>query len=111
MSQEITGLDLMLVTRVKVASEDGDYFTNHVIDQWRITDIGIIEPGEVRTIPFEARLHSETPITEINAGYNQSYVWLETGLDIDLAFDQQIKTIYTFILMKRLKPVCKQWRS
>ncbi|TMO26380.1 sporulation protein [Pseudoalteromonas sp. S4741] len=86
-SQEITGLDLMLVTRVKVASEDGDYFTNHVIDQWRITDIGIIEPGEVRTIPFEARLHSETPITEINAGYNQSYVWLETGLDIDLAFD------------------------
>ena len=37
-SQEIAGLDLMLVTRVKVASEDGDYFTNHVIAQWRITD-------------------------------------------------------------------------
>ncbi|MEN8636151.1 sporulation protein [Pseudoalteromonas distincta] len=86
-SQDISGLDLLLMTRVKVAGDNGDYFTNHVIEQWRITDIGTIEPGEVKNIPFEARLHSETPITEITAGYNQSHVWLETGLDIDLALD------------------------
>ncbi len=85
--QEIAGLDLALMTRVKVDSEDGEYFTNHVIDKWRITDIGIIAAGAEKHIPFEARLHSETPITEINAGYNQSHVWLETGLDIDLALD------------------------
>ncbi|MGO3300744.1 MAG: sporulation protein, partial [Pseudoalteromonas sp.] len=66
-SQEISGLDLALMTRVKVANEDGEYFTNHIIDKWRITDIGSIEPGQQKTVPFEARLHSETPITEINA--------------------------------------------
>ena len=86
-AQEIAGLDLFLMTRVKVDGEEGEYFTNHVIDQWRITDIGTVEPGEVKSIPFEARLHPETPITEINAGYNQSHVWIETGLDIDLALD------------------------
>ena len=85
--QEIAGLDLALMTRVKVESEEGDYFTNHVIEKWRIPDIGIISAGAEKHIPFEARLHSETPITEINAGYNQSHVWLETGLDIDLALD------------------------
>ena len=85
--QEISGLDLALMTRVKVESDDGEYFTNHVIEKWRITDIGMIAAGTEKHIPFEARLHSETPITEINAGYNQSHVWLETGLDIDLALD------------------------
>ncbi|MCF7518485.1 MULTISPECIES: sporulation protein [Pseudoalteromonas] len=85
--QDITGLDLALMTRVKVEGEDGEYFTNHVIEKWRITDVGTIAAGEERHIPFEARLHSETPITEINAGYNQSHVWLETGLDIDMALD------------------------
>jgi len=85
--QEISGLDLALMTRVKVDGEDGEYFTNHVIEKWRITDIGTIAAGVEKHIPFEARLHSETPITEINAGYNQSHVWLETGLDIDLALD------------------------
>jgi len=85
--QEISGLDLALMTRVRVESDDGEYFTNHVIEKWRITDIGMIAAGAEKHIPFEARLHSETPITEINAGYNQSHVWLETGLDIDLALD------------------------
>ena len=85
--QEISGLDLALMTRVKVESDDGEYFTNHVIEKWRITGIGMIAAGAEKHIPFEARLHSETPITEINAGYNQSHVWLETGLDIDLALD------------------------
>ena len=85
--QDISGLDLALMTRVKVEGEDGEYFTNHVIEKWRITDIGTIAAGAEKHIPFEARLHSETPITEINAGYNQSHVWLETGLDIDLALD------------------------
>ena len=85
--QDISGLDLALMTRVKVEGEDGEYFTNHVIEKWRITDIGMIAAGAEKHIPFEARLHSETPITEINAGYHQSHVWLETGLDIDLALD------------------------
>jgi len=47
-SQEISGLDLLLMTRVKVAGDDGDYFTNHVIDQWRITEIGKLSLAKLK---------------------------------------------------------------
>ena len=85
--QQVSGLKLALMTRVKVESDDGEYFTNHVLEKWRISEQFVIGPGEKKVIPFEARLHSETPITELNAGYNHSFVWVETGLDIDLAID------------------------
>ncbi|TMN44900.1 sporulation protein [Pseudoalteromonas sp. S2755] len=90
-SQEVTGLELALMTRVKVEGEDGEYFSNHVIDRWRVGNNFTIGPGEEKVIPFEARLHSETPITEINAGFNRCHVWIETGLDIDLAIDPSDK--------------------
>jgi len=89
--QQVSGLELALMTRVKVESDDGEYFTNHVLDKWRISEQFVIAPGEKKVIPFEARLHSETPITELNAGYNHSFVWVETGLDIDLAIDPNDK--------------------
>ncbi len=89
--QELSGLELALMTKVKVSSDDGDYFTDHVIDRWRIADKRVIEPGEQVVIPFEARLHSETPITEIDSGLNQSRVWLATGLNIDMALDASDK--------------------
>ena len=50
--QEIAGLDLALMTRVKVQSDDGDYFTNHIIEKWRINEIGTIGAGEEKHIPF-----------------------------------------------------------
>ncbi len=86
-AQDISGLELALMTRVKVEGEDGEYFANHVIEKWRIGESTTLQPGELKRIPFEARLHSETPITEIRAGFNQSYVWIETGLNIDMALD------------------------
>ncbi|MCF6437919.1 sporulation protein [Pseudoalteromonas luteoviolacea] len=89
--QEISGLELALMTKVKVENDDGEYFTNHVIEKWRIPEEFTISPGEQKVIPFEARLHSETPITQINAPYNHCHVWLETGLDIDLALDPSDK--------------------
>ncbi|WP_440053168.1 sporulation protein [Pseudoalteromonas sp. T1lg65] len=92
-SQDISGLELALMTQVKVTRDDEEYFSNHVIDRWRIGESFTINPGEEKVIPFEARLHSETPITEINAGYNHSHVWLETGLDIDLAMDPTDKDL------------------
>lgn len=85
--QDISGLELALMTKVKVESEEGDYFADHVIEKWSIVDERTLEPGETLTIPFEARLHSETPITEISQGLNQSVVWLATGLNIDYALD------------------------
>lgn len=85
--QEISGLELGLMTRVKVESDDGSYFANHMIDQWRLTEAMTIGPNEEKRIPFVGRLHSETPITELAAGYNQTEVWLQTGLNIDMALD------------------------
>ncbi|WP_105168743.1 sporulation protein [Pseudoalteromonas sp. T1lg23B] len=86
-SQEINGLEMALMTKVKVENDDGHYFANHVIEKWKIGERFEVSANERKIIPFEARLHSETPLTELNAGYNHSHVWLETGLDIDLALD------------------------
>ena len=95
--QEISGLDLALMTKVKVEGEDGDYFTNHVIESWHIVDKCTVAAGELKSIPFEARLHSETPITELNQGLNQTQVWLATGLNIDMALDPTDKDpIYVY---------------
>ncbi|CCQ11644.1 conserved protein of unknown function; putative SpoOM-related protein [Pseudoalteromonas luteoviolacea B = ATCC 29581] len=86
-AQDITGLQLALVTKVKVEGDEGSYFINHIIDKWRLAEHFTIAPGEQRVIPFEARLHSETPITELPTAVNQTHVWIDTGLDIDLAVD------------------------
>ncbi|MFC3032243.1 sporulation protein [Pseudoalteromonas fenneropenaei] len=86
-AQDISGLQLALMTRVKVEGDDGSYFVNHIIEKWRIAEQFTIAPGETRIVPFEARLHSETPITELSGGLNQTHIWIETGLDIDLALD------------------------
>jgi sporulation-control protein len=95
--QEISGLDLALMTKVKVEGEEGDYFTNHVIESWHIVDHCTVAAGELKSIPFEARLHSETPITELNQGLNQTQVWLATGLNIDMALDPTDKDpIYVY---------------
>lgn len=79
-NQQIAGLDLVLLTHVK--NSQGELIENHIIEQWRITDIGAIEPGEIKTIPFEARLHSETPLSDLNVNIEQSYVWLEPTIDM-----------------------------
>lgn len=86
-AQEVKGLELALMTKVKVQREGENYFANHVIEKWKVSDTFQIQPDEIKSIPFEARLHAETPITQINAGYNHCYVWIETGLDIDLSLD------------------------
>ncbi|MFH6952774.1 sporulation protein [Pseudoalteromonas sp. XMcav1-K] len=85
--QDISGLELALMTKVKAESDEGEYFADHVLDKWSIVDQRTLQPGEELRIPFEARLHSETPITEISQGINQSVVWIATGLNIDFALD------------------------
>jgi sporulation-control protein len=85
--QDISGLELALMTKVKVESDEGDYFADHVLEKWSIVDQRTLTPGEELRIPFEARLHSETPITQISQGLNQSVVWIATGLNIDFALD------------------------
>lgn len=86
--QQISGLELALVTRVKTSSDDDEqYFTNHIIEKWQLAADFALSAGEEKTIEFEATLHPETPITEICAGYHHTQVWLITGLNIDMALD------------------------
>lgn len=85
--QEISGLELAIVTRVEVETDDGEHMENHTIGKWQIDDSFTLQPGEQRTIPFEAVLPHETPVTALNCPVNRCQVWLATGLEIDLALD------------------------
>ncbi|MGL5391513.1 MAG: sporulation protein, partial [Shewanella sp.] len=38
-------------------------------------------------LPFSGQLHPETPFTRLPVRNNQCKVWLQTGLDIDMAWD------------------------
>ena len=86
-AQEISGLELALMTKVKVEHDDGYSFQNHVLQSWKLTEKFTITPNEIKKIPFSAQLHPETPITEIHTRQNHSLVWLATGLKIDMAID------------------------
>lgn len=86
-SQRIDGIDLSLMTRAKVSTDQGTRFNNISLAQWRIDANFEIQPGEVQEIPFRAQLHPETPFTRLPVRNNQSRVWLTTGVDIDLATD------------------------
>ncbi|MBV7317333.1 sporulation protein [Shewanella sp. NIFS-20-20] len=89
--QAISGLDLALMTKVKVEGENGDNFVNHMLQNWHISDSFTIAPQQQRRIPFELVLHPETPITQLDTRFNQCQVWLATGLNIDMAIDASDK--------------------
>ena len=89
--QEISGLDLALVTRVKVEHNDKEMMVNKTLAQWHISDRFILQPDENRDIPFKAQLPLETPISDNGARRNQTQVWLTTGLNIDMALDARDK--------------------
>ncbi|MGL5147278.1 MAG: sporulation protein [Plesiomonas shigelloides] len=86
-AQQIDGIDLALMTKVKVSTDNGEYFKNHCLGRWRVAESFEIQPNEIRELPFRAQLHPETPFTELPVRNNQCYVWLQTGVDIDLAID------------------------
>lgn len=85
--QEISGLEMALITRVEVETKEGEHHENHVLQAWRISESFSIAPGGERVIPFEGVLHPETPITEVPCRYNKARVWIQTGLSIDMALD------------------------
>lgn len=89
--QDISGLDLALVTRVKVERDDTEMVVNKTLRSWHITDRFTLQAGEVREIPFEGQLPLETPISANGARNNQTKVWLATGLNIDMALDASDK--------------------
>ncbi|CAM3628525.1 sporulation protein [Parendozoicomonas haliclonae] len=85
--QDLSGLDLALMTRAKTETDDGERFVSHVIQQWRLSDQITLKAEEVIRLPFTGKLHNETPVTELPVTNNQCEVWLATGLNIDMALD------------------------
>ena len=86
-AQELSGLELALMTQAKQETDNGSCFVNHVIEQWHLSDRITLQAGEVVRLPFSEQLHPETPVTELPTSHNQCDVWLATGLNIDMAVD------------------------
>ncbi|XOF33327.1 MAG: sporulation protein [Candidatus Electrothrix sp. YB6] len=96
-AQNIGGLNMALMTQAEVESDDKEYLSNIALQTWKVTDALDLQPGEEKIIPFEATIHPETPITAISCPNNKSRVWLQTGLEIDMALDASDKDYLTVL--------------
>ncbi|WP_337878643.1 sporulation protein [Rheinheimera sp.] len=89
--QHIQGLELALMTRMKVESGDNHYYSALALARWHLADRFSIGPGQEKRLQFKGQLHPETPITELPVRNNQTAVWLATGLSVDNALDPSDK--------------------
>ncbi|MEF1309233.1 sporulation protein [Vibrio mytili] len=85
--QKIDAITIKLNTEMKVEVDDSVSYQTFTIDQLKAVEPFVIQPNEEKQVPFQLKLHDETPITLVNALKNQCHVWLETTLDIDFAMD------------------------
>ncbi|WP_260258339.1 sporulation protein [Vibrio intestinalis] len=85
--QTIDAIQLKLCTEVKVESDNGVSYQDFSLGALQVVTPFVIQANEHKQIPFELRLHDETPVTALNATKNQCHVWVETTLDIDFAID------------------------
>jgi len=58
-----------------------------VLQSWKLEQVFELAAGERRVVPMELTLHPEIPLTLLACHHNLSRVWLQTGLEIDLALD------------------------
>lgn len=87
--QHIKGIELALMTQAKYETEDdGTDWKNIQLQSFYVADAFTLQPDEKHTIPFSFQLGPETPITTLGG---ESRVWLDTGLDIDMALDPSDK--------------------
>lgn len=85
--QRIDAITIKLNTEMKVEVDDSVRYETFTLDQLKAVEPFVIQANEEKQVPFQLKLHDETPITLINALKNQCHVWLETTLDIDFAMD------------------------
>ncbi|MGY0218171.1 sporulation protein [Endozoicomonadaceae bacterium StTr2] len=85
--QQVSGLSLALMTEAKAEVDDETVYETVVLDRWQLNENTTIEAGKEYSIPFSAVLHPDTPITSLGGRRNQSKVWLQTGLEVDMALD------------------------
>lgn len=85
--QEIDSISLQLCTEAKVETDNGNRYEKIVLGKIRANSAFTIEANQIKSLNFSLPLPLETPITHIEANNNQSYVWIETSLDIRFALD------------------------
>ncbi|MBU2713450.1 sporulation protein [Zooshikella harenae] len=85
--QHIAGLEHALVALAEAETDEGEYITHYIIQSWKMAESFIIQAGEEKIIPFTYQLHYETPVTQLNCPTETCKVWIQTGLNIDLALD------------------------
>jgi len=85
-AQQINGFDLALMTRVKVKTDNAEYYQNFCLQRFHLADAMLVEAGARRELPFELRLTAELPVTHL-PGYSVGKVWLASEANIDMALD------------------------
>ncbi len=99
--QDINKVTVSIMTTAKgvreVDGEEEDYHTSVSIGGIQIDQPMKVEAGEKYEIPFSFKLPSETPITSIAQGKNQSRVWAYTELDIESGLDSGDRDYLTIL--------------
>ncbi|MFS1430247.1 sporulation protein, partial [Vibrio splendidus] len=85
--QQISKIKFFVMTQAKVESDDGYFYQEQVIQCLEIPHHMRIQAHQKHEVPFVFALPSETPITVIAEGCNQSQVWIQTELDIEFGVD------------------------
>lgn len=81
--QEVDDIELAVMTRYEIETEDGTSYNNVAIHETELTSGFTIEEGEERTINAgEIQIPVTTPPT-----IGKTKVWVQTGLDIDWSVD------------------------
>jgi len=80
--QSIGSIYLSLLTTYLQKQGDNKVTVQTEIGRYRLTQSLVIQPNEVKEIPFSFRLPLDTPIT-----IGKTRVWVQTGLDIKNALD------------------------
>lgn len=86
-TQSLSGIDLVMMTRMSVETPDGEHTQDCVLASWHLQDDIELQANENRTLDFQGEIPFETPITVLPLSHPQSQVWLTTNLNIDNGVD------------------------
>ncbi len=99
--QDINKITISVMTMAQgvreVDGEEENYVTSVAIGGIQMDYSLKVEEGQKYEIPFSFKLPSETPITSIAAGKNESRVWIYTELDIESGLDSADRDYLTIM--------------
>ncbi|WP_062238226.1 sporulation protein [Fictibacillus sp. FJAT-27399] len=89
-AQPIDSISIFLMTEYIRESDDKKYREQSAVARHRVSDSLIIQPGEMKKIPFSFRIPFDVPLS-----IGHTPVWLKTGADIKNAVDPSDKDYIT----------------